>query len=244
MPFDMFYDFAGRTTSGLLGLASGGLMAWLLAKWKRRKEHQSILAGDARDTVVIELHIVETAVGADGSVWVATGHALNRFTGSSRRAYDVAQTMALHTDRRGTLWVAGAQKISRLVGDTLQEMAVPDVVRASRIMAITTDEQGTLWLCTALKGVMTWDGKTLSRFEAETERATKACQSIFTDSQGRVWIGFLTAGAAVHEDGKVRQFGPREGLPRGTVLAIIEDRRGGIWMSTSSGVRPFSGSRT
>jgi signal transduction histidine kinase/ligand-binding sensor domain-containing protein len=178
------------------------------------------------------------AVGADGSVWVATGHALNRFTGASRRSYDVAQTMALHTDRRGTLWIAGAQKISRLVGDTLQEIAVPDVIRNSRIMALTTDEQDTLWLCTALRGVLTWDGKTVSRPDAE-----KACQSIFTDSQGRVWIGFLTAGAAVHEDGRVRQFGPREGLPRGTVLAIIEDRRGGIWMSTSSGVSRFQNGR-
>jgi signal transduction histidine kinase/ligand-binding sensor domain-containing protein len=183
------------------------------------------------------------AVGGDGSVWVATGHALNRFTGSSRRSYHVAQTMALHSDRHGTLWVAGSQKISRLVGDTLQEIAVPDVIGASRVMALTTDEQDTLWLCTALKGVMTWDGKTLSRFEAETALAGKACQSVFTDSQGRVWIGLLTAGAAVHESGKFRFFGPREGLPRGTVLAITEDRRGGVWMSTSSGVSRYQNGR-
>ncbi len=58
------------------------------------------------------------AVGGDGSVWVATGHALNRFSGSTRTSLNVAQTMALHSDRRGTLWVAGAQKISRLVGNT------------------------------------------------------------------------------------------------------------------------------
>jgi signal transduction histidine kinase/ligand-binding sensor domain-containing protein len=187
---------------------------------------------------------VRTAtVGGDGSVWVATGHALNRFTGSSRTSYDVASTMALHSDRHGALWVASAERISRLVGGSFQDEAVPDVIRTSRIMALTTDAQDTLWLCTALKGVMTWDGKTLSRFEDQADLANKACQSIFTDSQGRVWIGMLTAGAAVHESGKFRFFGQREGLPRGTVLAITEDRRGGVWLSTSSGVSRFQNGR-
>src|SRR5688572_10006606 len=187
---------------------------------------------------------VRTAVvGGDGSVWVATGHALNRFAGSSRTSYNVAQTMALHSDRRGTLWVAGAQKISRLAGSTLEEVTVPDVVRTSRVMALSTDEQDRLWLCTALSGVMTWDGKAVSRFEDQADLVNKACQSIFTDSQGRVWIGLLTAGAAMHESGKFRYFGPREGLPRGTVLAITEDRRGGVWLSTSSGVSRFQNGR-
>jgi ligand-binding sensor domain-containing protein/signal transduction histidine kinase len=187
---------------------------------------------------------VRTAVaGGDGSVWVATGHALNRFAGSSRTSYNVSQTMALHSDRRGTLWVAGAQKISRLAGNRLEEVAVPDVIRTSRVMALSTDEQDRLWLCTALRGVMTWDGKAVSRFEDQTDLVNKACQSIFTDSQGRVWIGLLTAGAAMHESGKFRYFGPREGLPRGTVLAITEDRRGGVWLSTSSGVSRFQNGR-
>jgi len=58
-------------------------------------------------------------------------------------------------------------------------------------MGLTTDAQDTLWLCTALRGVMTWDGKAVSQFEKEADLANKACQSIFTDSQGRVWLGLL-----------------------------------------------------
>jgi signal transduction histidine kinase/ligand-binding sensor domain-containing protein len=187
---------------------------------------------------------VRTAtVGGDGSLWVATGHALNRFIGSVRTSYDVAQTMALHSDRHGTLWVAGAERIRRLRGNTFEEVVVPDVIRTSRIMAVTTDAQDTLWLCTALRGVLTWDGTSVRRFEEQPELANKACQSMFTDSQGRVWLGLLTAGAAVYEGGQFRFFGPREGFPRGTVLAITEDRRGGIWLNTSSGVSRFQNGR-
>jgi ligand-binding sensor domain-containing protein/signal transduction histidine kinase len=187
---------------------------------------------------------VRTAtVGADGSVWVATGHALNRFSGSSRTSYDVAQTMALHSDRHGTLWVASGQSVSRLAGSRLSEVAMPEAIRGSRIMALTTDGHDTLWLCTALKGVMTWNGKLLSRFEEHADLSNKPCQSIFTDSQGRVWIGLLTAGAAVHDGGKFRFFGAREGLPRGIVLAITEDRKGGIWLSTTTGLSRFQNGR-
>jgi len=183
------------------------------------------------------------AVGSDGSVWVATGHALNRFSGASRTTYDVAQTMALHSDRRGTLWVWGDQKIRRLVGNRFADLAIPDTIRASRVMALTTDAQDTLWLCTALKGVMTWNGTTLSRFDDQPELTNKACQSIFTDSQGRVWMGLLTAGAVVNDGGTFRYFGAHEGLPRGIVLAITEDKRGGVWLSTSSGVSRFQNGR-
>jgi ligand-binding sensor domain-containing protein/signal transduction histidine kinase len=183
------------------------------------------------------------AVGGDGSVWVATGHALNRFSGSSRTAFNVAQTMALHSDRHGTLWVSSADRISRLVGNRFEELATPDAIRNGRIMAITTDAQGTLWLCSALKGVMTWNGKAVSRFEDEPDLTNKPCQSMFTDSQGRVWIGLLTAGAAVYDAGEFRFFGAREGLPRGTVLAMTEDRKGGIWLSTTTGVSRFQNGR-
>jgi signal transduction histidine kinase len=183
------------------------------------------------------------AVGSDGSVWVATGHGLNRFQGDQRTAFNVPQTMALHSDRHGTLWWAGAQKISRFVGGKFQDVAVPDQIRTSRVMAITTDAEDTLWLCTALKGVMTWNGKAVTQFPDQGEISSRACQSIFTDSQGRVWIGMLTAGAAVYDKGTFRLFGTGDGLPRGIVLAITEDKRGGIWLSTTGGLSRFQNGR-
>jgi signal transduction histidine kinase/ligand-binding sensor domain-containing protein len=183
------------------------------------------------------------AVGRDGSVWVATGHALNRFSGSSRTSFDIAQTMALHSDDHGTLWVYGAGKLSRMVGGRFEDVPLPETIRAGRIMAITSDPQDRLWLCTALRGVMTWDGRTVGRFEEHAELANRACQTIFTDSQGRVWIGLLTGGVALHDGGKFRFFRQREGLPRGTVLAITEDRKGGIWLGTSTGVSRLQNGR-
>jgi signal transduction histidine kinase len=90
---------------------------------------------------------------------------------------------------------------------------------------------------------MSWDGKTVSRFEGQIDIANRGCQSIYTDSQGRVWIGLTSGGAAVYDKGAFRSFGTRDGLSRGTVLAIIEDRRGAVWLSTSAGVSRYQNGR-
>ncbi len=181
-----------------------------------------------------------SAVGRDGSVWVATGHAVNRFLHGSHTAYGVSQTTALHVDRQDRLWISAAGEIGQFVNGRLAPLAVPDV---TRVMAMTTDSRGVLWLCSSLRGVMTWDGKTLSRFQPDPQVAALACQSIYTDRQDRVWIGFLSGGAAVYERGRLQRFGEGDGLARGTVLGILEDSSGAVWISTSSGVSRYADGR-
>jgi len=57
---DLVDELTGRGIGVLLGLFIGGGITWAFARWKRIKERQSIRRGDARDTVVIHLHIVES----------------------------------------------------------------------------------------------------------------------------------------------------------------------------------------
>jgi hypothetical protein len=68
----MLNEFTGRGLTAILGLAIGALSAWLYGRWRRHKQRQSILKGDARDTVVVEHHLVETATGPDGAKLPAT----------------------------------------------------------------------------------------------------------------------------------------------------------------------------
>jgi hypothetical protein len=56
----IFEEFGGRGISALIGLVVGALIAWLHLRWKRYREHQSILKGDARDTVVIQHHLIDS----------------------------------------------------------------------------------------------------------------------------------------------------------------------------------------
>ena len=52
-------ELTGRGLGVVIGLAIGTLIAGVIARWRRHQERQSILRGDARDTVVIQHHLVE-----------------------------------------------------------------------------------------------------------------------------------------------------------------------------------------
>lgn len=54
-------EMGGRGAATLLAFLLGGLVSWVLGRWRRIRQRRSILAGDARDTVVIEHHLVESA---------------------------------------------------------------------------------------------------------------------------------------------------------------------------------------
>lgn len=62
IPLDMFNSIMGRAITGLCGVVIGAVLAVVLNRWKRHREYRCILRGDARDTVVVEHHLVESAV--------------------------------------------------------------------------------------------------------------------------------------------------------------------------------------
>ena len=185
------------------------------------------------------------AAGFDGSVWVATAYALNRFQGTSGVDYDVARIMALHADREG-LWLSTPDRLGRFVDGQFSPVNLPGEFYPRRILAMTTDAAGRLWLCSSLDGPMAWDGVRLDRFEGHAAVSDRPCNSIYADSRGRVWIGFLTGSVAVYDPGgydhgAFTTFGEDDGLSSGTVLGILEDQRGAMWFATPSGLNRYDG---
>lgn len=61
-------ELGGRGMGVVVGMVLGGTVTWLFARWRRFRQRQSVLCGDARDTVVINLHLVESADGPVGRV--------------------------------------------------------------------------------------------------------------------------------------------------------------------------------
>src|SRR5262245_7753992 len=67
MPDKWLLEFGGKGFSVLLGLVLGGLLTWLAGYWRRYKQRQSVIEGDARDTVVIHHHLIERTASVDGT---------------------------------------------------------------------------------------------------------------------------------------------------------------------------------
>ncbi len=56
---DILEELGTKGAGIIVGMLIGGLITLLVGLWKRRRERLRVLAGDARDTVAINLHIVE-----------------------------------------------------------------------------------------------------------------------------------------------------------------------------------------
>lgn len=94
-------------TNVLVGMILGGIVAWIVGLRKRRLERLSILRGDARDTVVIQHHLVTSAeVRFDGGNRKAPATLRVRPLGQSQLAHVVPNghlaSELLHRARRVT----------------------------------------------------------------------------------------------------------------------------------------------
>ena len=179
---------------------------------------------------------VRTAlVGPDGSIWVATTHALNQFVGGIRRSYPVQQGRALYHDRSGTMWMATDEAVGRFTNGRLNAEPIPGVADG-RVHALAITPEG-LWLCTAFRGVLSWRAGTL------TSHADRQCSALIADRHDRVWAGFSGGGVALHEGGTVRDLTIAEGLAPGQVLQILEGRDGSVWVETTDGLSRYQSGR-
>ncbi len=224
--------FADRNGNLWVGLRAGGL----LRVSENSIRNDLALEGLTNDGV----RAVRAA--PDGSVWVATGHSLNRFIGTRREVYGVPQTRALDVDASGQLWITAVHGFGRLENGRFVGIEFPSDVRWQEIMSVASDPAGAHWFCSSQQGVMVWKNGTLKRFSDEP-RMNNACSAIFTDSRARPWIGFAAGGVAVYEAGSFQYFSEANGLAEGAVLQILEDRGNSVWIKTVSGISRFQDGR-
>ena len=176
-----------------------------------------------------------SAVGSDGSVWVATTHALNQFVGGIKRSYPVPQGRALHRDQSGTMWVATDDAVGRFVNGRLLPEPIPGIAD-SRVLGLVVTS-GRVWLCSQFRGIVSWHAGTL------TSHSSTPCASLITDRHDRLWAGFQNGGVALFEGGTMRLFTTSDGLAPGAVLQITEGRDGAMWFATSGGVSRYESGR-
>ncbi|HEV8394207.1 MAG TPA: ATP-binding protein [Vicinamibacterales bacterium] len=185
---------------------------------------------------------VRTAeVATDGSLWIATTQALNRLAGSSRQAFPLSQTRALHPDGSGGMWVATDQIVGRYTMGHLVKERIPDV-QASRVNGLTTTTAGTLWLCTAFRGVLSWNGSTITSHQLPADSG-RQCASILADRQDRVWAGFGGGGVTLYEHDTGRALTERDGLAPGSVWQIVQGNDDAVWFAMSGGVSRYQNGR-
>jgi len=107
----------------------------------------------------------------------------------------------------------------------------------SGLTAITQDRHGYIWLGGSA-GLVRFDGARFVRWESLGDPLPeKTVTVLYTGADGSLWVGYHNSGGVSRiQNGTVRHFTARDGLPLGPVLAIREDRSGTLWVGGFGGL--------
>jgi signal transduction histidine kinase/ligand-binding sensor domain-containing protein len=108
--------------------------------------------------------------------------------------------------------------------------------------AIAQTPEGWLWFG-APTGLYRFDGIQFEHVDLEglDPRRPKAISMLYASDSGALWIGYVHGGATLLKDGQLTHFGEAQGLGRGTVLWLTEDKHGRIWASSGHGFWHYDG---
>ncbi|MFP5436948.1 MAG: two-component regulator propeller domain-containing protein [Bacteroidia bacterium] len=93
-----------------------------------------------------------------------------------------------------------------------------------------------------------WGGNYTSLYSIDTQTRKHnvyeigyPVRSVLEDSKHRLWVGTQEGGLLLFDrkTGAYKRFSTAEGLPGNTILRLLEDRNGDLWMSTYNGLSRF-----
>jgi signal transduction histidine kinase/ligand-binding sensor domain-containing protein len=109
---------------------------------------------------------------------------------------------------------------------------------------IAQTKDGYLWIASTA-GLFRFDGVRFERTDAIPGQRlpSRNVLTVWAPPSGGLWVGYMFGGASFISNGKIRNYGEREGLPVGSIRAFAQDKSGTLWVATTRGVRRFDGSR-
>lgn len=160
-------------------------------------------------------------------------------------------------DGRGRIWAGGELGVLELFNPergAFTHFRLPgktaDGVESAPIFAVLPDRFGTLWIATQ-KGLFRFDPETREfRAYQDASDGTGLGDSYVTalhfDGHGILWAGTNAGGLHRIEIGpwdgaapRFQRFGDAQGLPSNSVMGILEDARGILWVSTPHNLSRF-----
>lgn len=168
-------------------------------------------------------------------VWIGTrGAGLYHLENEKLRHYSTETGLrhnivtALTEDGSGTLWLAtGIGHVQRFDGRSFQAVAtLPSP--ATRIHALMRTRDGVMWIGGETAATIGFDGA-LSHLPDEAGEKPSDVRCFAQAANGAIWIGTRSQGLFRYENGKLKSFGRKEGLPGNQIWALHADADGAVW---------------
>ncbi len=175
-----------------------------------------------------------------GTLWVGTARGLLLYREGRFRSVGPetglaeAQVNALALSREGGLWVGTETGLYLLKdGQSRRHGSADGSPLSEDVRALLVDHDGVLWVGTP-RGLARLSGNRLEPALPESIGAVPV-RALLEGHGETLWVG--TDGGLIRlQEGRVRVFTSRDGLPDDRVRALVEDRHGNLWVGTENGL--------
>ena len=227
----MAFRWLGRIAVFLLLTASLAAQEYDFSVYRQTRGLENLAIGDL-------------AFDRSGFLWAGTENGVYRFLGNKFQRFGPEeglrerQIQAVYAAPDGSVFVGTYQNLYRWTGNRFVQ-AGPKPISIWNYGHLVADGPGRLLLLDKNRLYrLTYDpaGNPLSYEAVLPDSVTRAAPdslhltAIYRDADGTVWIG-CQYGICSWKDGKLRQYGTAEGLPKEVWYTILRDPRGSLWIA-------------
>jgi signal transduction histidine kinase/ligand-binding sensor domain-containing protein len=182
----------------------------------------------------------------DTSVWTATQNVrgIIRLRPGRQEMVPGVEVQDVFEDTLGALWGFNPAKILRLNAprSTSIRLGRRNAQTMQTLSDVIIDRAGVLWV---------FDGTLGSLLRQTNDSLIQVAQlpppawpggNLFIDRQGRIWISQMNR-VALYDHGRLRVFGPADGVGAGIISGVFQDHAGSVWIATDAGLGKFDGVR-
>lgn len=133
----------------------------------------------------------------------------------------------------GALWVGTDAGVVRLKDEQRISFDETTGLAGNHVRALAQGPDGRVWIGTS-SGLNVWDGHRLQSREFPGQRFRHKTRALQIARDGTVWVG-TAQGLYRLRNGETRGWSVTNGLPHENVCALLEHRRGRLWLGTDGG---------
>jgi signal transduction histidine kinase/CheY-like chemotaxis protein/ligand-binding sensor domain-containing protein len=176
----------------------------------------------------------------DGTIWAGTenGWICRLRDGRVAETRKIAASIigSIEEDRAGTLWAGSRTDGLYRYGEDGRwtRLGRAEGLPSEHIGQVRAARDGGLWICTRGAGLIHMHNQRIERYSTREGLLSNQVISVYEDQENVVWIS-TALGLNRLKDGRIATFGERQGIP-GTVMEIVEDDQGDLWLTSNSGI--------
>jgi len=185
---------------------------------------------------------------SDGVLWIGTHNGLNAFNAGRFSVPSINAQLqnryvrALLVDRSGAKWIGTEDGLYRWTGPTLELFTKANGLAADSIYSLLQDRAGSVWIGTSAAGLTRYAEGRFTNVEPGTLSGV-AVWSLLDDAAGNLWAGTTGSGLHSFHQGPFTTLSRTDGLPADAILAVFQDREGGVWLGSDRGLISYRDGR-